>query len=102
MTSKPRVRYQVRVRHAVAGTFLAASSAVSIAGLSAMPAVAAGASSSVEVSYEAVEISTSPASAERLAGVRSELDHAVALGSVTTAQADAFYAQIERRVNAGL
>ncbi|MBE0011722.1 hypothetical protein [Arthrobacter sp. AET 35A] len=96
MTSKPRVRYQVRVRHAVAGTFLAASSAVSITGLSAIPAVAAGASSSVEVTYEA------SASAERLAGVRSELDHAVALGSVTTAQADAFYAQIERRVNAGL
>ncbi|NOJ61713.1 hypothetical protein [Arthrobacter sp. 260] len=96
MTSKPRVRYQVRVRHAVAGTFLAASSAVSITGLSAMPTVAAGASSSVEATYEA------SASAERLAGVRSEMDNAVALGLVTTSQADAFYAQIERRVNAGL
>ncbi|MBG6189286.1 hypothetical protein IWX64_000206 [Arthrobacter sp. CAN_A212] len=96
MTDKPRVRYQVRVRHVVAGTFLVASSAVSITGLSPTPAVAAGASSSVEVSYEA------SAGAERLAGVRSELDDAVAFGSVTTAQADAFYAQIERRVHAGL
>ncbi|WP_155849576.1 hypothetical protein [Arthrobacter sp. H20] len=95
MSSRPRVRYQVRVRHAVAGTFLAASSAVSITGLSAMPAVAAHASS-VEVSYPV------SADAERLSGVRSELDHAVALGSVTNDQADAFYAQIERRVNAGL
>ena len=96
MSHKPRARYQVRVRHAVAGTFLAASSAVSIAGLSAMPAVAAGPSSTVEVTYE------TSASAERLAGVRSELDDAVALGSVTAGQADAFYAQIERRVQAGL
>ncbi|PVE14713.1 hypothetical protein [Arthrobacter sp. Bz4] len=96
MSSKPRVRYQVRVRHAVAGTFLAASSAVSITGLSAMPAAAANMSSSVQVSYPV------SASSERLAGVRSELDHAVALGSVTADQADAFYAQIERRVNAGL
>ncbi|MBG6181652.1 hypothetical protein [Arthrobacter sp. CAN_A1] len=96
MSTKPRVRYQVRVRHAVAGTFLAASSAVSIAGLSAMPAAAAGPSSAVGVTYQM------SASAERLAGVRSELDDAVALGSVTASQADAFYAQIERRVQAGL
>ncbi|MHA7277849.1 hypothetical protein [Arthrobacter sp. HLT1-21] len=96
MSHKPRVRYQVRVRHAVAGTFLAASSAVSIAGLSAMPAVASGPSSMVEVTYER------PGSAERLAGVRSELDDAVAFGSVTASQADAFYTQIERRVYAGL
>lgn len=95
MSRKARARYQVRVRRAVAGTFLAASSAVSITGLSSMPASAAN-MSSVAVSYPV------SASSERLAGVRSELDHAVALGSVTADQADAFFAQIERRVNAGL
>ncbi len=39
---------------------------------------------------------------ERLAGIRTDLDNAVAWGSVTRTQADRFYAQLEWRIARGL
>ncbi|MHA7178866.1 hypothetical protein ACX80J_01995 [Arthrobacter sp. MDB2-24] len=132
MSTTPRRRYRVRLRRAVAGSFLAAAAAASVAGLAAAPAlavppaVAAGVDSadsadSLDSSgYEARDLilelrpGSSPnaastvtaggatSSADRLAGVRADLDRAVLLRMVTPEQADGFYAQIERRVAAGL
>jgi hypothetical protein len=120
----PRRRYQVRLRKAVAGSFLAAASAASLTGFTAAPALAAPlrvvSASPDSTDHEAGEItlgldsssSIAPAapvtattglesSEERLAGVRADLDRAVLLHLVTPEQADGFYAQIERRVAAG-
>ncbi|MHA7287126.1 hypothetical protein ACX80I_12670 [Arthrobacter sp. MDT3-44] len=134
MSTTPRRRYRVRLRRAVAGSFLAAAAAASVTGLAAAPAlafppaVAAGVDSadssdadSLDSSgYEArdlilgLRLGSSPnaastvtangatSSAERLAGVRADLDRAVLLRMVTPEQADKFYVQIERRVAAGL
>ncbi|MDN4610647.1 hypothetical protein [Arthrobacter burdickii] len=129
MSTNPRRRYRVRLRRAVAGSFLAAAAAASVAGLAAAPALAvppavvAGVDSSDfsdSFDYEArnlilglrpgsspnaastVTVGGEPSSADRLAGVRADLDRAVLLRMVTPEQADGFYAQIERRVAAGL
>ena len=115
-------RHQIRLRRAVAGSFLAAATATSATGFTIDPVLAepprfvpGGSHSSV---YETTDIigldpassvplvspvaATSSPTTERLAGVRAELDQAVLLRMVTLVQADAFYAQIERRVAAGL
>ncbi|WP_028279597.1 hypothetical protein [Arthrobacter sp. H5] len=86
MSATPRRRY--RIRRAVAGSLLAASS---LAGLGAAPAVALDPVSSGKHD-----------DGERLRGVRTDLDAAVGMGHVTTAQASRFYDQIARRVAAGL
>jgi hypothetical protein len=129
MSTNPRRRYRVRLRRAVAGSFLAAAAAASVTGLAAAPALAvtpvvvAGVDSSDfsdSSDYKARDLilglrpGSSPnaastltaggatSSADRLAGVRADLDRAVLLRMVTPEQADGFYAQIERRVAAGL
>ncbi|MHA7279296.1 hypothetical protein ACX80H_06040 [Arthrobacter sp. MDT2-2] len=129
MFTTPRRRYRVRLRRAVAGSFLAAAAAASVTGLAAAPAfavpraVVVGSDSSDfsdSSGYEARDLILGPrpqlspdvastvtaggatSSAERLAGVRADLDGAVLLQMVTPEQADGFYAQIERRVAAGL
>jgi hypothetical protein len=129
MSTNPRRRYRVRLRRAVAGSFLAAAAAASVTGLAAAPALAvtpavvAGvdyADYSDSSDYDARDLilglrpGSSPkaastvtgggetSSADRLAGVRADLDQAVLLRMVTPQQADRFYAQIEGRVAAGL
>ncbi|MHA7240002.1 hypothetical protein [Arthrobacter sp. TMS1-12-1] len=91
MTETPRRRYRVRLRRAMAGSFLAAATAGALTGVGAAPALAAPASVVAPTSAQ-----------ERLAGVRADLDNAVLLRLVTPEQAGGFYAQIERRVAAGL
>jgi hypothetical protein len=121
MTDPRRRRYRVRLRKALAGSMFAAAAAASLTGLTAVPALAApprtmSASSTVVDDDDAHDFAAplladlqladlpvgGPASAERLAGVRADLDQAVLLRMVTSDQADAFYLQIERRVAAGL
>ncbi|WP_208739086.1 hypothetical protein [Arthrobacter agilis] len=125
MPEPRRRRYRIRLRRAVAGSFLAAATAASLTGFTAVPALAvpprAVAASSESVDDAASDIIlgldtasqvsvASPVAAtdgattpgERLAGVRADLDRAVLFRMVTPRQADAFYAQIERRVAAGL
>ncbi len=125
MSETPRRRYQIRLRKAVAGSFLAAATAATLTGFAAAPALAVPprvlATSTDTADYEASDIilgldSTSsvsvaspiavanpaPSPTERLAGVRADLDRAVLLRMVTPEQAAGFYAQIERRVAAGL
>ncbi|WP_105033022.1 hypothetical protein [Arthrobacter ruber] len=125
MSEMPRRRYQVRLRKAVAGSFLAAAGAASLTGFTAAPALAVPprvvATGTDTADYEAGDIilgldsaaavtvaspvavtSSTPSAEERLAGVRADLDQAVLLRMVTPEQADGFYAQIERRVAAGL
>ncbi|MBG6224629.1 hypothetical protein IWX63_001188 [Arthrobacter sp. CAN_A2] len=128
MTEARRRRTSVRLNRAVAGSFLAAASAASLTGLAAAPALAAppsvvaGTDSSEGSNGDARDLlpAAGPASAgiaswgagateamvasaeERLAGVRADLDNAVLLRLVTPQQATGFYAQIERRVAAGL
>ncbi|WP_104180788.1 hypothetical protein [Arthrobacter sp. B0490] len=125
MSETPRRRYQVRLRKAVAGSFLAAATAATLTGFTAAPALAVPprvlAASADTTDYEASDIilgldsassvtvaspiavtTPGPSSGERLAGVRADLDRAVLLRLVTSEQADGFYAQIERRVAAGL
>lgn len=121
MTGTRRRRYRVRLRRAVAGSFLAAASAASLTGLSAAPALAvppaviaptdstgSGAPGLI-LDVESASVGFPPAAVvavatpqERLAGVRADLDKAVLLHLVTPEQATGFYAQIERRVAAGL
>jgi hypothetical protein len=143
MPQTPPTGPRVRVRRLVAGSFIAAFSAVSSAGLAAAPAEAgtnragtsvspaaphhqswtpsgaasfagAGASAGSVPPVSTPEVKGSvlralpvrgralPASSGRLQAIRAELDGAVALRLVTAEQADGFYAQIERRVAAGL
>jgi hypothetical protein len=132
MSTNPRRRYRVRLRRAVAGSFLAAAAAASVTGLAAAPALAVtpavvagvayadSSDSSDSSDYDARDLilglrpGSSPkaastvtgggetSSADRLAGVRADLDQAVLLRMVTPEQADRFYAQIEGRVAAGL
>ncbi|WP_043440457.1 hypothetical protein [Arthrobacter sp. L77] len=123
MTGTTRRRYRVRLRRAVAGSFLAAASAASLTGLGAAPALAvppaviAPAGSTDSTGSDAPDVLPDVESAsvgfpsaavvaatpqERLAGVRADLDRAVLLHLVTQEQATGFYAQIERRVAAGL
>ncbi|MDQ0735886.1 hypothetical protein [Arthrobacter agilis] len=125
MSETPRRRYQIRLRRAVAGSFLAAATAATLTGFTAAPALAVPprvqAVSADTTDYEAGDVilgldsaaavtvasplavaGVAPSPAERLAGVRADLDRAVLLRMVTPAQADGFYAQIERRVAAGL
>jgi len=104
-------RRRYRIRRALAGSFLAAAATASLSGVAAPAASAAppsSASSSVqglllppEALREALVSAEVPGS-ERLAGVRAELDQAVLLRLVTPEQANRFYAQLERRVAAGL
>jgi hypothetical protein len=114
MTDPPRRRYRVRLRKALAGSMFAAAAAASLTGLAAAPALAAP-PRTMSASSTIVDDAHGPAaplladhpvgaraSAERLAGVRADLDRAVLLRMVTPDQADAFYLQIERRVAAGL
>jgi hypothetical protein len=124
MSQTPRRRYRVRLRRAVAGSFLAAAVTASLSGLAAGPALAVPprpvAASSGHADFEAsdtmpgldpltsmlvespVATSAGPSAGERLAGVRADLDRAVLLSMVTPEQANGFFAQIERRVAAGL
>lgn len=128
MPDQPRRRYRVRLRKALAGSVFAAATAASLTGFGAAPALAAptrvvSASSAYaddaarglnDVVLGADTVSSAggadltttayPATSdgERLAGVRADLDRAVLLRLVTSEQANAFYAQIERRVAAGL
>lgn len=128
MTYPRRRRYQVRLRKAVAGSFLAAATAASLTGFTAAPALVAPPRPVAESSdYEAGDItlgldsaapvsvappvtvaspfavaSGTTSSEERLAGVRADLDQSVLFRMVSPEQADGFYAQIERRVAAGL
>ncbi len=110
MSTSQRARYQVRVQKAVAGSFIAAAAAASIAGLTAGPASAAPVQqlSSFTVDVGASEeVRQSPTSTGatgpqvRLRAVRAELENAVALRLVTSSQAEKFYAQLERRIAAG-
>ncbi|MHA7208816.1 hypothetical protein [Arthrobacter sp. MDT1-65] len=125
MSETPRRRYQIRLRKAVAGSFLAAATAATLTGFTAAPALAVpprvltasadtadheasdiilglDAASSVTVASPIAVTTLAPSSEDRLAGVRADLDRAVLLRMVTSDQADGFYAQIERRVAAGL
>ncbi|WP_394248153.1 hypothetical protein [Arthrobacter pityocampae] len=121
MTDMPRRRYRVRLRRVMAGSFLAAATAASLTGVAAGPALAApssviaptgstGSTDSTDgdardlLSGVPAVIAEVPAatSQDRLAGVRADLDTAVLLRLVTPEQAGSFYAQIERRVAAGL
>ena len=141
MLETARRRYRVRLRRAVAGSFLAAASAAALSGMATAPALAVAPSSVIETAdvAESVAYDTNgvvhgfdtgstvgltapalpalpviagpavagiagagPTAAERLAGVRSDLDQAVLLRLVTSEQADGFYAQIQRRIAAGL
>ncbi|MEG9249166.1 hypothetical protein V6S67_13855 [Arthrobacter sp. Soc17.1.1.1] len=125
MSETPRRRYQIRLRKAVAGSFLAAATAATLTGFSAAPALAVpprvlatstdtadheandiilglDSASSVTVASSIAVATPAQSSTERLAGVRADLDRAVLLRMATPGQADAFYAQIERRVAAGL
>ncbi|KQO03717.1 MULTISPECIES: hypothetical protein [unclassified Arthrobacter] len=138
MLETARRRYRVRLRRAVAGSFLAAASAAALSGMAPVPALAVAPSSVIETSdlaespdYDtdglvrgfdtgstvglavpaplvlagpavAGSANAGPTAAERLAGVRSDLDQAVLLRLVTSEQADGFYAKIQRRVAAGL
>ncbi|TKV29398.1 hypothetical protein FDK12_00135 [Arthrobacter sp. NamB2] len=115
-------RYQVRLRTAVAGSFLAAAAAASLTGATAAPALAVPPRAvAADVDHEAGDITLGPDPASsvtvaspvavasgttsaqvRLAGVRDDLDQAVLMRLVTPEQADGFYAQIERRIAAGL
>lgn len=127
MTTPPRRRYRVRLRTALAGSILAAASATSLLGVGTAPALASTARVTVEspehvdevpgdrVARGEVASSVGPASTgstslatigrtsdDRLAGVEADLDRAVLLRLVTPEQASGFYAQMERRVAAGL
>ncbi len=118
-------RYQIRLRKAVAGSCLAAATAASLTGFTAVPALATSArtvaaTSDYEADYEADDLvagpgavpanvsvpvtvaAPAPSATERLAGVRADLDTAVLMRLVTPEQASGFYSQIERRVAAGL
>ncbi len=81
-------RYRVRLRNAVAGSLIAAAS---LTGVGAAPSVAA--SSTLTLPQDPT--------ADRLEGVRADLDNAVGMGLVTAEQAEKFYGQIERRVASG-
>ncbi|RJT83066.1 hypothetical protein D6T63_00990 [Arthrobacter cheniae] len=124
MSQTPRRRYRVRLRKAVAGSFLAAAVTASLSGLAAGPSSAVPprtvAASSGHSDVEAidtipdldpvtsmgvaspVDTGVGQSAGERLAGVRADLDRAVLLSMVTPDQANGFFAQIERRVAAGL
>ncbi|WP_434993468.1 hypothetical protein [Arthrobacter sp. Ld5] len=125
MTESQRRRHRVELNRAVAGSFLAAATAASLTGLTAAPALAVPPSvitpvDSTDGDAPDLLLGAAPASGdtapggaaasevpvtseqERLAGVRADLDNAVLLRLVTPEQAAGFYAQIERRVAAGL
>ncbi|THJ66500.1 hypothetical protein E8P82_08565 [Arthrobacter echini] len=124
MTRTPRRRYRVRLRSAVAGSFLAAASVTSLLGVGAAPAPAAASEVIVqspdqvddEISNRTRQLDNAPTvgarvpllvaagrtSSERLAGVGADLDRAVLLQLITPEQAGGFYAQVERRVASGL
>ncbi|MCC3296483.1 hypothetical protein [Arthrobacter caoxuetaonis] len=103
-----RRRPGVLLRTAAASSVLAA---VSVMGLGA---AAAPAQAGVPGSPEAAPSETrtgqaaggfvarqGPSAAERLAGVRTELEEAVSWGEVSTEQAQGFYAQISSRIARG-
>ncbi|MCC3300293.1 hypothetical protein [Arthrobacter sp. zg-Y895] len=94
----------VRIRAVAAGSFLAAASAAGLGAIGAAPARAAlvppPVLSALECAAQAAGIDCG--SQQRLAGIRADLGNAVAWGSVTQAQADRFYAQLEDRISRGL
>ncbi|MCQ1994667.1 hypothetical protein [Arthrobacter sp. zg-Y1171] len=94
----------VRIRTMAAGSFLAAASAAGLGVIGAAPARAALVPPPVLSALEcaAQAEGTECGSQERLAGIRADLGNAVAWGSVTQAQADRFYAQLEDRISRGL
>ncbi|MCC9173407.1 hypothetical protein [Arthrobacter sp. zg-Y179] len=106
--SRPSVRRPaaVRIRTAAAGSFLAAASAAGLGVIGAAPAraavcpVSSPVSSAVDSAAQAAGVDRGRE--ERLAGIRTDLGNAVAWGSVSQAQADRFYAQLEDRISRGL
>jgi hypothetical protein len=105
-------RRRYRIRTALAGSFLAAAAAASLTGFAAAPASAASSIPAFSAGRGdllgsvgnggAGATPAATAARERLAGVRADLDQAVLLRMVAPDQADVFYAQIQRRVAAGL
>lgn len=124
MTTSPRRRYRVRLSTALAGSFLVAASTTSLIGVGTAPALASTsrvtAESTEHVDEESNDrlewvkaaptvgtattflVTVGRTSNDRLAGVEADLDQAVLLRLVTPEQASGFYAQVERRVAAGL
>ncbi|MDM7990083.1 hypothetical protein [Arthrobacter sp. zg-Y877] len=105
--SRPSLRRPaaVRIRTAAAGSFLAAASAAGMGVLGAAPARAAitPVSSTVDCSPASpVEADRTEGMRKRLAGIHADLVNAVKWGSVTQAQADRFYAQLQDRMARGL
>lgn len=107
---RPRRSQMGRLRTAAAGSVLAAVSITGV-GAAAAPAQASelrsfltpveGLGAAVAGADE--EVSAPRDSAERrLTGIREDLANAVAWGSVSQAQADAFYAQMQSRIARGL
>ncbi|WP_309071230.1 hypothetical protein [Arthrobacter sp.] len=72
--------------------------AASLTGVGAAPSVA---SSPIVTRPQEPDVENRTVT-DRLEGVRTELENAVALGLVTADQAGSFFAQIERRIAAGL
>ncbi|MCQ1999530.1 hypothetical protein [Arthrobacter zhaoxinii] len=100
--SRPRRPAAVRLRTAAAGSFLAAASAAGLGVIGAPPARAAICPVSSLVDCGSSVADVDEGTRERLAGIRTDLGNAVAWGSVTQAQADRFYAQLEGRIARGL
>lgn len=115
-TVPPRRTNLVRLRSIAAGSVIAAVSVTGVGAAAAAPAQAAdlrsffsplqltgetpaaGAHAQASVSLAG----TAAAAENRLRGIRSDLANAVAWGSVTQAQADGFYAQMQARIARGL
>jgi hypothetical protein len=103
-------RYKVRTMRAAAGMYLTAAAVTAASVLGAGAAVAAPAAALAPL--RAMERAAAPASASaplrkreittpashRIAGIRQEMDQAVAWGEVTREQADRFVAQLESRI----
>ena len=107
--SRPSARRPaaLRIRTVAAGSVLAAVSAAGLGVIGAAPARAAVCPVMSPVSSQSLcgapaEAGVDRGTRERLAGIRTDLGNAVAWGSVTQAQADRFYAQLEGRILRGL
>ncbi|KAD4060265.1 hypothetical protein GD627_04225 [Arthrobacter yangruifuii] len=98
----PRRPAAVRIRTAAAGSFLAAASAAGLGVIGAPPAKAEIGPVSSMLDGGTLAADDERGVRERLAGIRTDLDNAVAWGSVTRTQADRFYAQLEGRIARGL
>jgi hypothetical protein len=108
-----RRSHGVRLRTAAASSVLAAVTVTGVSAAAAQAGETEAGSYSVIAGNESQAPATTqpvpdqaavqtPGAEERLAGVRRDLANAVAWGSVTTDQAERFYAQISSRIDRGL